>query len=135
MSDHRIVEDLLLQGASDEEILEAADASGSFSGREEVEELLRLYRRREGWTADAKRNHSALMLLIITRRALSMGEMNAAVSAQKALATLEGLELDPSVTRERTQMEVPLDEVNARIKKLVEENPELVRELGFAKVQ
>ena len=132
MSDPKTIEEQLVTGASDEEIL---DGMASFSDREEAAALLKLYRRREGWTPDQKRDHSALMLLIATRRALGIGDLNAAVSAQKALATLEGLEIDPSINRDVRDDQIPLDEVNARIRKIVEEHPELMAELGFVREQ
>ena len=132
MSDPKTIEEQLVTGASDEEIL---DGMASFSDREEAAALLKLYRRREGWTPDQKRDHAALMLLIATRRALGIGDLNAAVSAQKALATLEGLEIDPSINRDVRDDQIPLDEVNARIRKIVEEHPELMAELGFVREQ
>jgi hypothetical protein len=126
------VEALLANGASDEEVLESLD---TFEDREEAAELLRLYRRREGWTPDQKRDHAALMLLIATRRAFAIGDLHSVVAAQKALGTLEGLEVDPSFNRDARPEDAPIDEVNARIRKIVEEHPELMAELGFVREQ
>lgn len=125
MSVYEFVEARVIEGLDDPAVLEAVEAQLGASELSGAEAILSVLRARTQLSTDQKRDRSALTLEIITRRAIDRGDLQAAVGAQKALATLEGLELDPGIAGAKTTAELPAEKIEERIRQLLHENPEL----------
>lgn len=121
MSIRETVEEGIAAGLDDNGILDQI----SPLERAVAEGVLSDLRGRAQLSTDQKRDRSALMLEIITRRAIGSNDLQAAVAAQKALAALEGLEMDPAIAGAQKTDDLPTEQVDARIRELLRANPEL----------
>ena len=125
MSPREAVEQAIVAGLDDPQVLETVEAECGQSALPEAEAILASLNARAGLTNDDKRDRSALVLEIVTRRAIVTHDLAAAVNAQKALATLEGLEIDPAIAQAKKIDELPMADIEARIREILKKNPEL----------
>ena len=125
MTPREAVELAIVAGLDDPQVLEAVEAECGQSALPEAEAILKSLRSRAGLTSDEKRDRATLTLEIITRRAIKNMDLAAAVNAQKAIATIEGLEIDPQIAQAKKTDELPQVKIEARIREIVKKNPEL----------
>lgn len=118
-----LVEELLIAAADDATVLQTVKARLGREALPEARELLAVLRGRARLSIDERREHAALCHQIVTYRAVRLGDLRTAVAAQKALAELEGLEIDAS-TAVGAAKKLSDAELDARIQELSGQLPD-----------